>query len=119
MPRQRRFSSRSSGSRASTIVISPAVRRSSVSVARTMAPSAVVSPRGTRRSLARLSTQIGIGAAATRVLGVGRADVEDRGHHREERLADARQLAERQPALVELALLDALLEDTRDQAANP
>src|SRR5438034_11843547 len=105
MPRQRRFSSRSSGSRASTIEISPGRRRSSVNVARTMAPTAVARLRGTLGRLAGLATDIGIGAAATRVLGVRRTDVEDRGHHGEERLADARQLAERQPALVELALL--------------
>src|SRR5262249_20155923 len=76
--------------------------------------SAAPSPRW----LARLATDIGISTAPARILGVRRAHVEDRRDHGEERLADARQLLQRETALVELPLLDALLEDAPDQSAN-
>src|SRR5438874_10370117 len=102
MRRQRRFSSRISGSRTSTMPMSPGARASEASAARTIARNAAASPL----ELAGLATEIGIRAGpAPRIVGVGRADVEDRRHHREERLADARQLLERQAALVQLPLL--------------
>src|SRR5437016_13649038 len=115
MPRQRRFSSRSVASSLRNTAISPARRASSSSVIETIAPSGATRA-GTLRGL---FAEIDIGPRALlRIFGIRRAHVEDRGQHRNERLADARQILKRQAAVVELPLLHALLEDARDETAN-
>src|SRR5215831_3147560 len=129
MPRQRRLRSRSARSLVSSTATSPARRPSRARAAPIRVRSGAAIPA--RRALGGLATEIDIGlpppwlaglarfAMLPRRLGVGHADVEDRGQHRDEGLADARQLLERQPALVELPLLDALLDDARHQPADP
>src|SRR5580765_4178296 len=115
MPRQRRFSSRSSESPVSTIAISPAFLPSAASTRRTITRSGALSPR----RLGGVATEIGIGAGAPpRIFGVRRAHVEDRRQHGNERLANAGQLGKREPALVELPFLHPLLNDAAHQAAN-
>src|SRR5436190_23517231 len=72
--------------------------------------------RGTGRLLA---TETDIGPRTLlRLFGVGNPDVEGGGQDRDERLADARQLLEREPAFVELPLLDPLVDDARHEAAD-
>src|SRR5437867_8943013 len=115
MPRQRRLSSRTGTSPVRTMPSSPAARPSDASAARTNAPRGAATPR----SSAGLFAEIGIGLLASpRILGVGRAHVEHGGEHRDERLADARHLGEREPAVVELPVLHPLVDDARDQAAD-
>src|SRR5258705_9645981 len=116
MPRQRRVSARSVASSESTTAISPGRRRATARAARTTARSGAASAAGPRRLGARLATEIGIGAAPAGLpglLGIGHAHGEDSGQHRDEGLAPPRQLLEREPALVELALLDPLLAQAR------
>src|SRR5260221_6705777 len=117
MPRQRRLSARSVASSESTTAISPGRRCATARAAATRARSGAATPG----SLGLLATEIGIGAAPAGFLGflgVGRAHVEDRGEHWNERLAHPRQLEEREAAIVELPLLDPLLDDARDQPAD-
>src|SRR5882672_11361951 len=104
MPRHWRLSARSSASPVNRTSIVPGTRPSPTSVTRISSRIAAANPG----VLVGLATEIGIRgarAALAGILGVRRAHVEDRGEHGEERLADARQLLQREPALVELPLL--------------
>src|SRR5690349_16925516 len=116
MPRHWRLSVRIVASSVSITLMSPTPRPSCFRVFRISARSGATRLFETRRSLL---TEIGIGAGALRgIHGIRRAHVEDRGQHRNERLADLGQLLLRQRAVVELPLLHALFDDARDESAD-
>src|SRR5207344_1081747 len=67
---------------------------------------------------ARVAPRLFGAAARLGRLGIRRAHVEDGGEHGEERLAYARQILKGEPAFVHLSLLDALVDNARDEPAD-